>query len=95
MITGAAARDMTKVTIYTTPICPYCIFAKKLLRQKGVDYEEINVAFDADLREEMVRRAGGRMTVPQIFVGDMHVGGYDDLHELDKEGKLEALLAAP
>ncbi|MGQ0740893.1 MAG: glutaredoxin 3 [Alphaproteobacteria bacterium] len=85
---------MAKITIYTTPICPYCIFAKKLLQQKGVAFEEINVAFDAALREEMVKRAGGRMTVPQIFVGATYVGGYDDLHALDKKGKLDLLLAA-
>ena len=86
---------MAKVTIYTTPICTYCVYAKRLLHQKGVDFDEINVAFDADVRNEMIKRAGGMMTVPQIFVGDMHVGGYDELHALDKDGKLDPLLAQP
>ena len=84
---------MAKVTIYTTPICPFCVYAKRLLHQKGVDFDEINVAFDAGLREEMMKRAGGMMTVPQIFVGETHVGGYDELHALDKDGKLDPLLA--
>lgn len=84
---------MAKVTIYTTPICPYCVFAKRLLHEKGIDYEEINVAFDLALRDEMMKRAGGMMTVPQIFVGETHVGGYDELHALDKDGKLDPLLA--
>lgn len=86
---------MAKVTIYTTPICTYCVYAKRLLLLKGVDFDEINVAFDAGLREEMMKRAGGMMTVPQIFVGDTHVGGYDELHALEKDGKLDPLLAKP
>ena len=85
---------MAKVTIYTTPICPYCVFAKRLLQQKGVEYNEVNVAFDSNLREEMIRRASGRMTVPQIFVGITHVGGYHELHALDRDGKLDPLLAS-
>ncbi len=86
---------MAKVEIYTTPICPYCVFAKRLLKQKGVDYEEIDVGRDAGLRSEMVKRAGGLMTVPQIFVGGAHVGGFDELHALDKDGKLDPMLAKP
>ncbi len=83
---------MAKIEIYTTPICPYCVFAKRLLKEKGVDFEEIDVAGDAALRNEMVKRAGGLMTVPQIFVGGAHVGGFDELHALDKDGKLDPLL---
>ena len=84
---------MAKVIIYTTPICPYCVFAKRLFKEKGIDYEEINVAFDPELRDEMITRTGGMLTVPQIFVGETHVGGYDALHALDKAGKLDPLLA--
>jgi glutaredoxin 3 len=86
---------MAKVEIYTTPICPYCVFAKRLFKQKGVDYEEIDVGRDASLRSEMVKRAGGLMTVPQIFVGGTHVGGFDELHALDKDGKLDPMLTKP
>lgn len=79
--------------MYTTPVCPYCVRAKALIKQKGVsDYQEIDVSGDDALREAMVARAGGRRTVPQIFIGDTHVGGYDDLAALDKAGKLDALL---
>lgn len=85
--------SMAKVEIYTTPICPYCVFAKRLLKQKGVAFEEIDVGRDPLRRGEMLKRAGGRMTVPQIFVGKTHVGGYDELHALDKDGTLDALLA--
>ncbi len=85
---------MVPVELYTTPYCPYCIAAKDLLRRKGVDFKEINVAGAPDLRAEMVERAGGRTTVPQIFVGRTHVGGCDDLYALDGEGKLDPLLAA-
>ena len=86
---------MAKVEIYTTPICPFCVFAKRLFKEKGVDYEEIDVARDAELRSEMMKRAGGLMTVPQIFVGGTHVGGFDELHALDKDGKLDPMLAKP
>ncbi len=85
---------MGPVELYTTPYCPYCIAAKDLLRRKGVDFTEINVAGAPDLRAEMVERAGGRATVPQIFIGRTHVGGCDDLYALDGEGKLDPLLAA-
>jgi len=83
---------MPKVEIYTTPICPYCYAAKALLDKKGVAFEEITV-LDPALREAMTQRAHGRRTVPQIFVGDTHVGGYDDMAALDREGGLDPLLA--
>jgi len=83
---------MASIEIYTTPYCPYCSAAKELLRRKGVDFVEIDVARDRSLRAQMVERAGGRMTVPQIFVGDTHVGGCDDLHALDDAGGLDPLL---
>jgi glutaredoxin 3 len=84
---------MPPVEVYTTPYCPYCIAAKDLLRSKGVTFSEINVAGDCGQRAEMVRRANGRITVPQIFIGPHHVGGYDDLYALDQAGKLDPLLA--
>lgn len=82
---------MAKVEIYTTPTCPYCHAAKSLLRDKGVEYEEITV-LDPDLRQQMTQRANGRRTVPQIFIGDTHVGGYDDMAALDRRGGLDPLL---
>jgi glutaredoxin 3 len=85
---------MAKVTIYTTSLCPYCHMAKRLLSSKGVSYDEIDVGSDRKLRDVMTRRAGGRHTVPQIFIGETHVGGCDDLHALDRAGKLDPLLAA-
>ncbi|MFN3577668.1 MAG: glutaredoxin 3 [Tabrizicola sp.] len=85
---------MRPVEIYTTPICPYCLAAKRLLQKKGVAYAEIDVSRDPALREAMVQRAHGRRTVPQIFVGEVHVGGCDDLYALDSAGKLDPLLAA-
>ena len=84
---------MQRVEIYTTPICPYCAAAKRLLAQKGVRYEETDVSRDPALRQAMMVRANGRRTVPQIFIGGRHVGGSDDLHALDHAGKLDALLA--
>lgn len=84
---------MRPVEIYTTPICPYCHAAKRLLQNKGVAYAEIDVSRDLRLREAMIQRAKGRRTVPQIFIGDQHVGGCDDLHALDHAGKLDPLLA--
>ena len=84
---------MPKITIYTTPICPYCVRAKALLKRKGVAYKEIDVGYDAERRGEMIQRANGRMTVPQIFVGATHVGGNDDLQALERAGKLDPLLA--
>ncbi|MCV2448397.1 MULTISPECIES: glutaredoxin 3 [Paracoccus] len=85
---------MAKVEIYTTPTCPYCMTAKALLRKKGVSYEETDVSRDPDLRAAMTRRAGGRRTVPQIFIDGQHVGGSDDLHALEHQGKLDGMLAA-
>lgn len=79
------------ITIYTTPICPYCYRAKALLDEKGVAYTEINVMMDPGKRQEMMTRSG-RRTVPQIFIGDYHVGGCDDLYRLDREGRLDLLL---
>lgn len=81
------------ITIYTTPTCPYCAAAKALLRNKQADFTEIDVSAPPELREEMMRRSG-RRTVPQIFIGSTHVGGYDDLAALDDAGKLDALLQA-
>ncbi len=84
---------MRKVTMYTTPICPYCVRAKALLKKKGVDVDEIDVMMDADAREQMEAKSGGARTVPQIFVGDRHVGGCDDLYALERAGDLDPLLA--
>ena len=83
---------MAKIEIYTTPTCPYCHAAKSLLAEKGADYTEITV-LDPELRAAMTQRASGRRTVPQIFIGDTHVGGYDDMAALDRQGGLDALLA--
>jgi glutaredoxin 3 len=85
---------MSKVRIYTTPICPYCVRAKSLLRKKGAEVEEIDVFMNCDARAEMEARAEGRRTVPQIFIGDTHVGGCDDLYELERCGELDPLLKA-
>jgi glutaredoxin 3 len=84
---------MASIEVYTTPYCPYCIAAKELLHRKGADFTEINVASDRNLRERMVERSDGRMTVPQIFIDDTHVGGCDDLYALDDAGGLDPLLA--
>ena len=84
---------MQTVEIYTSPLCGYCHAAKRLLTQKDVPFSEIDVLSDPDKRQEMLARANGRHTVPQIFVGDTHVGGYDDLAALDSAGKLDPLLA--
>jgi glutaredoxin 3 len=84
---------MPPVVVYTTLYCPYCVSAKALLRQKGVEFTEINVAGAPDRRSEMAKRAKGLTTVPQIFIGSDHVGGCDELHALDGAGKLDSLLA--
>jgi glutaredoxin 3 len=86
------ADRMPKIKIYTTPICPYCFRAKALLQEKGAVFDEVDVYMDSDARREMESRANGRRTVPQIFIGDRHVGGYDDLYELDRSGELAPLL---
>lgn len=80
------------IVVYTTPICPYCVAAKQLLKRKGVAFREIDVAADATLRAEVMQRSG-RRTVPQIWIGEYHVGGFDDLTALDRAGRLDALLA--
>ena len=84
---------MKSVEIYTTQTCPYCHAAKRLLTQKGVAFTEIDVGRDPSLRDAMTRRANGGRTVPQIFIGNQHVGGCDDLHALDHDGKLDPMLA--
>lgn len=84
---------MAEVTIYTRMMCGYCTAAKRLLDAKGVAYTEHDASFSPELRQQMVARAKGRSTFPQIFIGDVHVGGCDDLHELDAKGGLDALLA--
>ncbi len=84
---------MPKIEIYTTPWCPYCHAAKSMLEEKGVSYEEID-ALNPEVRLAMVERANGRRTVPQIFIGETHVGGYDDMAALDRRGQLDPLLAS-
>jgi glutaredoxin 3 len=84
---------MPPVEIYTTRFCAYCHAAKALLRRKGVAYSEINLSSDWGQRDAMIKRTNGRMTVPQIFIGPVHVGGSDELHALERAGKLDALLA--
>ena len=84
---------MSNVTIYTKPYCPYCIRAVGLLEKKGVAFNEIEAAFDPDKRQEMIRRSG-RATFPQIFIGDRHIGGCDEMMALERSGDLDGLLAA-
>ncbi|MCB2115852.1 MAG: glutaredoxin 3 [Rhodobacteraceae bacterium] len=85
---------MPRVEIYTTPWCPYCIVAKRLLTAKGVSFEETDVSGAPEKRAEMMQRAKGGYTVPQIFIDGRHVGGCDDIHALDRAGKLDPMLAA-
>lgn len=84
---------MAEIEIYTTEVCPYCVRAMRLLDKKGQAYTEIDVSTDEGLRADMTQRAGGRRSVPQIFINGVHVGGCDDLYALDKEGKLDPMLA--
>ncbi|MBM2713444.1 glutaredoxin 3 [Mesorhizobium sp. WSM4303] len=84
---------MLDVTIYTRMMCGYCAAAKRLLDRKGVAYTEHDASFSPELRQEMISRAHGRATFPQIFIGDTHVGGSDELHELEARGQLDRLLA--
>lgn len=84
---------MPPVVVYSSPFCPYCYMAKKLLTQKGVSFEEVDVLAEPSRREEMRQLAHGRNTVPQIFIGATHVGGNDDLQALDRAGRLDPLLA--
>lgn len=85
--------DMAHVTIYTKPYCPYCIRALDLLEKKGVEFTEIEAAFDPEKKREMIQRANGGSTFPQIFIGDEHIGGSDDMMALERAGKLDAMLA--
>jgi glutaredoxin 3 len=85
---------MAKVTMYSTAVCPFCVMAERLLKSKGVDIEKVRVDLDPPRRQEMMERTG-RRTVPQIYVGEKHVGGYDELAALDRAGGLDPLLAAP
>jgi glutaredoxin 3 len=85
---------MSKIEIYTKAFCPYCHRAKALLDSKGVEYEEIDISMGGPRRAEMIQRADGRTTVPQIFIDDKHIGGSDDLAALDRQGGLDPLLAA-
>ena len=83
---------MANIDIYTIRYCPYCADAKELLSRKGASFHEIDVSANRELREEMMQRAHGRSTFPQIFIGATHVGGCDDLHELEASGRLDTLL---
>ncbi len=85
---------MPPVTIYTKPLCPYCARAMTLLTKKGVKYDEIEAAWNPDKKKEMLSKSGGKSTYPQIFIGETHVGGCDDLMALDGRGELDKLLAA-
>lgn len=86
--------NVATVEIYSKATCPYCIRAKRLLDMKKVEYREISVDYDSEARAEMIQRAGGRTTVPQIFIDGRHIGGCDDLFGLEMDGKLADLLAA-
>jgi len=88
-------HSLARIEIYTTSYCPFCVRAKALLNSKKVAFEEIDVSDDDDLREQMVKRAGGRRTVPEIFVNGRIIGGFDELRALDLKGELDPLLAAP
>ncbi len=85
---------MKTVELYTSPLCGFCHAAKRLLSNKGVSFSEIDVLSNPERKAEMIKRANGGRTVPQIFIGDIHVGGSDDLHALERAGKLDSLLAS-
>ncbi len=85
---------MKTVEIYTSPLCGFCHAAKRLLSKKGIEFSEVDVWANPDRKPEMIQRANGGRTVPQIFVGDVHIGGCDDLYELERSGGLDKLLAA-
>jgi glutaredoxin 3 len=87
-----AEIDVAKVQVYTTRYCPWCVRAKMLLRSRGIDFEEIDVTYDDQLRSRMIERAGGRRTVPEIFINGNPIGGYEELKELDDSGELMRLL---
>jgi len=84
---------MAKITVYITRLCPYCHMAKQLLLKKGAVFEEVDVGCCRELRAQMSQKAGGRHTVPQIWIGETHIGGCEDLYMLEREGKLDTLLA--
>ncbi|MEK6806079.1 MAG: glutaredoxin 3 [Pseudomonadota bacterium] len=84
---------MKKVLVYSTRVCPFCVMAKRLLSSKGVSYEDVAVDADEAKRAEMMQRSGGRRTVPQIFIGEQHVGGFQELSALEHQGQLDPLLA--
>ena len=84
---------MANVTVYTTKVCPYCTRAKQLLKSKNVEFEEVDISNDPELRMQVVEKSGGRRTVPQIFINDKPIGGFDDMAALDKSGELDTLLA--
>lgn len=85
---------MKPVTLFGTDWCPFCVRAEQLLTRKGIAFSKINIAAATELREVMVHKSGGRRSVPQIFIGEAHVGGFDDLAELDRQGRLNALIFA-
>ncbi len=86
--------SQAKITVYHTPFCPYCGWAKQLLKSKNVKFTMINVNDGPNLRKEMEQRSSGRTSVPQIFIGDTHIGGYDDMADLDAKGQLDSLINA-
>lgn len=90
-MTGAEADSNSRIVLYGSATCSYCLAAKMLLKKKGLDFTELSVGGSADLREEIMRRGGGR-TIPQIFIDDKPVGGFEELHALDKSGELDRLL---
>ncbi|MEO5330522.1 MAG: glutaredoxin 3 [Magnetococcus sp. YQC-5] len=83
---------MPEIVVYSTTVCPYCVRAKMLLNKKNLAFEDINLDKEPERRDEMVQKAGGRRTVPQIFINGRHIGGCDDLYALEQEGKLDELL---
>lgn len=85
---------MSKIEVYSTAVCPYCVAAKNLLKSRGLEWTEMRIDTDVTAREAMLTRSGGRRSVPQIFVNDQHVGGYDDLLAADRNGKLAELLGS-
>ena len=85
---------MPKIEVYSTAFCPYCVSAKNLLKSKGLEWTEVRIDIDPAQRDAMLARSGGRRTVPQIFINDAHVGGFDDLVAADRSGKLADLLGA-
>jgi glutaredoxin 3 len=94
LLPSPGSEFVALVQIYTTSYCPFCVRAKLLLKQKGVDYEELDVTSDEELREKMIDLSGGRRTVPEIFINGKIVGGYEELKALDDAGELDQLLSA-